>query len=173
MATQVARQKPIEEPLWNSRPNAFEYALAAGCVAMLGAMLLAIARGQAQWAALPFTYWIHFGTLMVALILTPIMLLRRRGTGSHRIMGITWLVMMVTTALVSLFIRDINDGGFSLIHLLSVLTLYVSWRIWRSARTHQHVAHRGQVRGIVLGALLIAGFFTFQFDRLFDRWLSM
>ena len=173
MATQVSGIEPVDEPLWNSRADWFEYGLAAGCLAMLAAMLTAIAKGKAQWDTLPITYWIHFGTLGVALAITPVMLVRRRGDGLHRILGITWLAMMVTTALITFLIRDVNDGGFSIIHLLSVLTLVVSWRIWRSARAHRHKAHRGHVRGIVFGALLIAGFFTFQFNRLFDTWLHL
>jgi uncharacterized membrane protein len=40
-----------------------------------------------------------------------------------------------------------------------------------SARRHQHAQHRGAVRGMVSGALLIAGFFTFAPDRLLGGWL--
>ena len=31
--------------------------------------------------------------------------------------------------------------------------------------------HRGSVRGMVTGALLVAGFFTFPFDRMLGHWL--
>jgi uncharacterized membrane protein len=34
-----------------------------------------------------------------------------------------------------------------------------------------HARHRRGIRAMVLGALLIAGFFTFPFDRLLGRWL--
>jgi uncharacterized membrane protein len=39
------------------------------------------------------------------------------------------------------------------------------------ARRHQVARHRGAVRGMVMGALLVAGFFTFPFGRLMGRWL--
>jgi uncharacterized membrane protein YedE/YeeE len=78
---------------------------------------------------------------------------------------------MVSTALVSFTMRYINDGKFSFIHILSALTLFVCYKLVRNARAHNPIAHRREVRGIVMGALMIAGFFTFQFDRLMARWL--
>jgi uncharacterized membrane protein len=42
--------------------------------------------------------------------------------------------------------------------------------VWH-ARRHNHAKHRAAVRGIVTGALLIVGFFTFPFDRLMGEWL--
>jgi uncharacterized membrane protein len=110
-------------------------------------------------------------TIAIALGLTPIMLTRRRGDRLHRQLGWVWVASMFLTALVSLDIRLINRGGFSLIHILSVWTLIqVTVIVW-SARHHNVARHRSAVRGMVLGALLIAGFFTFPFDRLLGQWL--
>lgn len=159
--------------LWGFRPGFMEYLMAVGCVGMLVALVLATWRGRTEMAQLPITYPLHFGTLFIALVLTPIMLLRAKGDRFHRAMGYAWVAAMVTTAIVSLFIRDLNDGQFSLIHILSVLTLVITFLIVRSARRGDHVAHRKHVTGIVLGGLLIAGFFTFMFNRLFDQWLSL
>lgn len=159
--------------LWSYRPGATDYLLSAGCLAMLAAMSLAVWRGREQLAALPFTYPLHFGTLAIALALTPILLLRAKGDKYHRYMGYVWLSAMVVTAVDTFFIRDINAGGFSLIHLLSVFVLFVSWRIWATARAGNHVAHRRHVHGVVLGGLLIAGFFTFMFNRLFAQWIAL
>jgi uncharacterized membrane protein len=78
---------------------------------------------------------------------------------------------MALTAALSFGIRGINEGGFSLIHILSAWTLIqVPLIVWR-ARRHEHAKHRLAVRGMVIGALLVAGFFTFPFDRLMGRWL--
>lgn len=69
------------------------------------------------------------------------------------------------------WVRGLNQGGLSWIHILSAWTpLQVPLIIW-SARTHNVKRHRAPVRGMVLGALLIAGIFTFPFDRLMGRWL--
>ena len=43
--------------------------------------------------------------------------------------------------------------------------------IWWSARNHRLDRHRAMVRGMVTGALVIAGFFTFPFGRLLGHWL--
>lgn len=174
MATQI--ESPLDvgtTKLWGYRPRAIDYVLATGCVAMLLAMTLAIWRGQEQLALVPITYPIHFTTLAIALAITPVMLLRAKGDTLHRSLGYIWIAAMVTTAVDTFFIRDINDGGFSLIHLLSILTLFVCWRIMATARRGNHTAHRKHVHGIILGALLIAGFFTFMFNRLFAVWIGM
>ena len=42
--------------------------------------------------------------------------------------------------------------------------------VW-AARTHNVARHRNAVRGMVAGALIIAGIFTFPFDRLMGHWL--
>ena len=78
---------------------------------------------------------------------------------------------MTLTALLSFNLRVINPGGFSFIHLLSAWTLIqVPIIVW-TARTHNVVRHRRAVRGMVIGALLVAGFFTFPFGRLMGNWL--
>jgi len=43
--------------------------------------------------------------------------------------------------------------------------------IWWNARNHRVARHRTQVRGMVTGALLVAGFFTFPFGRMLGAWL--
>ncbi len=163
--------KPIRrvDPL---APTAFDNALAIGALAMLVALLAALWRGQGEWHLLSGLVWFHLATIAIALVLTPAMLVRRRGTRSHRQLGYVWLAAMVSTAIASLFIRQINAGTFSYIHLLSVLTLVVCTRLVLKARRHDAKGHRSEVRGIVLGALLIAGFFTFPFNRLLGQWLA-
>ena len=174
MATRIEKGgRAPSTKLWGYRPVGMDYLLSIGCITMLGAMALAIWRGREELAAVPFTYPLHFGTLAVVLVLTPPLLLRAKGDKLHRVLGYVWIGAMVTTAIDTFFIRDINKGQFSPIHLLSVFVLYVSWRIVASARKGNHVAHRRHVHGVVLGALLIAGFFTFMFNRTFAQWIAM
>lgn len=152
-------------------PDAYERFLAVGAVVLLVAMLVAIGRGYAQWSRIPWAVWPHLATIALALALTPVLLLRPRGDKAHRLLGTVWLLAMIGTALVSFNIRMTNPGGFSFIHLLSVWTLIQVPVIWYGARTHRIDLHRRSVRGMVTGALLIAGFFTFPFDRLLGHWL--
>jgi uncharacterized membrane protein len=64
-----------------------------------------------------------------------------------------------------------RPGHFSPIHILSVLVIVLVPMLIRAARRHDVARHRRTVRGIVIGALLVAGFFTFPFDRLLGHWL--
>ena len=145
--------------------------LAGGAVILLCCMIAAIAKGRADWPGVPPMVWAHLATIAVALALTPVMLLRPRGDARHRTLGWVWSGALLFTALSTFFIRLTNHGNFSFIHILSVWTLVqVPIIVW-SARTHDVARHRSAVRGMVFGALLIAGFFTFPFDRLLGRWL--
>lgn len=167
----------IIEPAAQHRPrgpwaaDTFERILAAGAVLLLAAVVIALAKGRAEWSGVPWQVWPHLFTIVIALALTPVMLLRPRGDRLHRQLGWVWATAMILTALVSFNLRAVNHGGFSIIHFLSVWTLIQVPIILWAARTHNVKRHRRAVRGMVTGALLIAGFFTFPFDRLLGHWL--
>jgi len=152
-------------------PDRYEQVLAVAAVVLLGFVVAAIIRGRAHWHDVGPAIWLHLATIMVALALTPVMLLRLRGDGRHSALGWIWSVSLVLTALISFFVRNTQHGGFSFIHILSVLTLIQVPLIVRAARTHDVRRHRRLVRGMVTGALLIAGFFTFPFGRMLGSWL--
>jgi uncharacterized membrane protein len=78
---------------------------------------------------------------------------------------------MFGTALVSFNIRLNTPGQHSWIHVLSVLTMLLVPTIVFSARRHKIARHRRFARGTIVGALLLAGFFTFPFERLLGKWL--
>lgn len=152
-------------------PDWYDHLLAILAIILMIAVVAAVVNGRDQWSMIPWQIWAHLGTLSIALILTPVMLWRKRGDRLHRRMGWVWSTAMVITAMISFDIRQVNAGGFSFIHLLSVLTLLlVPLLIWE-ARRHKVSAHRSTVRGLITGALLIAGYFTFPFDRLLGDWL--
>lgn len=141
------------------------------CVLVAAATLLAVAMGRDEWHRVPAMVWVHLITILTAILLSPVMLLRRRGDRWHRLIGFAWLASMAVTALVSFDLKLINEGGFSPIHILSVATLLLLPRIWWNARQHRLAEHRRGVRLIIIGGLLIAGFFTFGFDRILGQWL--
>ena len=166
MAT-IARAAPRA----SLKPELFDRVLAGASIVLLGFVLAALARGFAEWSMVPAFVWGHIFTILIALTLTPVMLLRRRGDRLHRRLGWIWAASMALTAALTFGIRGINSGSLSLIHILSAWTLIqVPLIVW-AARNHQHMRHRNSVRGMVAGALLIAGFFTFPFDRLMGHWL--
>ena len=164
LASPPARPKGLE-------PDPLERVLALAAGLLFAVVIVALIRGRAEWAQVPWQVWPHLVTIAIAVGLTPVMLLRRRGDRLHRQLGWVWVVAMILTALLSFNLRLINRGGFSLIHILSVWTLIQVPIIFVTARRHNVDRHRRAVRGMVIGALLIAGFFTFPFDRLMGRWL--
>lgn len=156
--------------------------LATGSCVLFAAVLAALARGQAHWHAIPLLVWLHLGTMLIALGLTPVMLLRPKGDVPHRALGYAWLSAILASAGISLFLKfDRNDGSlqglgvftgdFSPIHALSILVLIMGPLLVYFARTHNRAAHERVVRGLVMGALLLAGGLTFPFGRLLGAWL--
>lgn len=152
-------------------PDGLDRSLAGASIILFGVVLTAIVRGYGQWSVVPPFVWPHLVTILIALALTPVMLLRRRGDRIHRRLGWVWASCMFLTAAISFGIHGINEGRFSLIHILSAwILIAVPLLVW-AAKTHRVVQHRAAVRGIVLGALLIAGVFTFMPDRMLGHWL--
>src|SRR3546814_19533378 len=87
------------------------------------------------------------------------MLLRRKGTVSHRRLGWIWVILMATAALSSLFIRTIHPRQFSPIHILSVVTLVaLPWGIY-ATRTGRLRRHRWTLIGLFTGGLVLARLF--------------
>ena len=159
-----ARPKPIGA-------DRYERVLAYAAAALFVTAVVAIVRGRAEWAQVPALIWLHLATILVATGLTPVILLRRRGDARHRLLGRVWVLAMLASAALTLGIRVIRPGHWSWIHLLSLYVLASAPTVWWSARTHRLDMHRGTVRGMVTGALVIAGFFTFPFGRMLGRWL--
>ncbi len=151
--------------------SVFERALAYGCMALLVIVGAALVRGSSEWGRVSALIWLHIGTIIVCLALTPILLLGRRGARRHRQLGYLWVAAMSATALLTFGIRDANHGGFSPIHMLSAITLTQAPMLAWHAHMHRVDAHRYTVLSLVGGALLIAGLFTLPFGRMLGRWL--
>lgn len=170
MATQTLAAPPAR-PRNPLAPDSYERVLAAASVVLLGSVAMALFKGRPHWGQVPPIVWFHIATITVALGLTPAMLLRARGDRWHRRLGWIWAGAMMVTALSTFAIRTIHPGRLWLIHILSAWTaIQVPLLIWH-ARKHNSAAHRRSVRGMVTGALIIAGIFTFPFGRLMGRWL--
>jgi len=85
-----------------------------------------------------------------------------KGTPLHKISGYIWVFLMLFIALSSFFINEIKVWGpFSLIHVLSVITIYAVFEIIFHARAGRIKAHKRNVVIVYCGALLITGAFTF------------
>lgn len=154
--------------------------LAAASLVLALAAIAAIARGQPHWGDVPPLVWVHLGSIVFATLLTPAMLLRRKGNARHRQLGYVWFAAILIAAVSSLFFnlrvdgasnRGVFSGDVSPIHILSFWVLFQAPLIVVRARRHDRAGHEQAVRGMVIGALLVAGFFTFPFGRMLGTWL--
>jgi uncharacterized membrane protein len=105
----------------------------------------------------------HLVTAFAALLLGSVILLRRKGTGSHRVLGWSWVALMGSTALASAFIRDYgmpNLAGFTPIHAFTVLVLVGLPRGIGYIRRGNVAAHRQQMKSMFIGGCVLAGVFT-------------
>ncbi len=105
----------------------------------------------------------HLVTALAALVLGLFMLLRRKGTASHRLLGWAWVALMGSTALATVFIRDYrlpNLYGYTPIHLFTVtVAVMLPLGIWHVK--HGRIdGHRKTMRGLYVGACVVAGLFT-------------
>jgi uncharacterized membrane protein len=116
----------------------------------------------------------HLVTAVAALLIGSLVMLRRKGTGSHRAWGWAWVGLMGSTAVASAFIRDVqlpNLAGFTPIHAFTAMVAVNLPRgIW-FIRRGDVAAHRRAMRSIYIGGCLVAGLFTLLPGRFLGRLL--
>jgi uncharacterized membrane protein len=85
-----------------------------------------------------------------------------KGTLPHRAVGWAWVMLMVIVAGSSFWIHELRVWGpWSPIHLLSIYTLAMLPLAAMHARRHRVEKHRKAMIAIFVGALVVAGLFTF------------
>lgn len=103
---------------------------------------------------------IHFATVVPAALLGAVQLARPKGTPSHKVLGYTFMGLMIVTAIAAFFVRSIN-GGFTLIHLFIPLTFFgVTNGLWQIKRGNVR-GHQRTMISLYIGAIAIAGILTF------------
>lgn len=117
----------------------------------------------------------HIAAALLALVLGSTILLRRKGTLSHKTMGWIWAGLMSSVAFSAIPLRTYhgipNIDGFTPIHLFILLVLFnVPRAVW--AIYHGDVITHGKaMRGLYFGALIGAGVFTLLPNRLLGHLL--
>ena len=110
---------------------------------------------------------VHAFAAMAAFALGLVQLAAPKGTLPHRTLGWIWVTLMLVVAISSFWIHQIRLlGPWSPIHLLSIFSLVMlAVGVW-AARTHNVRRHKFTMIGIVFGALVVAGLFTFMPGRI-------
>ncbi len=117
----------------------------------------------------------HLFTVLPAALLGTYLILRPKGTPSHRLLGKVYMILMLTTAALSLLIPATVGpqlvGHLGLIHILSFVVLFSVPRAYFAARNHNLVQHKIAMIGVYVGGILVAGGFTLAPGRYLNQLL--
>ena len=102
--------------------------------------------------------WVHFIAAVLAIILGLINLVSEKGTFQHRIIGWFWLIIMIFVTIPSFWIREINEGDFSWIHLLTIWTIISMGISIISIKKGNVRTHAAFMVGTMVGAVIAGGF---------------
>lgn len=119
--------------------------------------------------------YLHLATIVPAFFIGTAMLVMRKGTPVHKVLGRIFMPLMLVTALITLLMpAQVGSrflGHFGFIHLFSLLVLYSVPTAYFAARRGDIAKHRSSMIGLYVGGLLIAGSFTFMPGRMLNQWL--
>jgi uncharacterized membrane protein len=120
-------------------------------------------------ARAPLVLQLHLATVLVGLGVGAAQLLGAKGTAMHRLLGWTFVVFMMFTALDAMFIKDGPTWRVTPIQLFSVFVLFGIPYAVLAARRHKIKAHAQFMTGVYFGGLVLAGALAFQPGRLMWR----
>ena len=105
---------------------------------------------------------IHAAAAIAAFALGLVQFALPKGTTRHRVTGWLWVTLMVIVSVTAFFIHELRVWGpWSPIHLLAIFTLIMLPLAVLHARNHRVANHKRAMTSIFVGALIIAGLFTF------------
>lgn len=169
MTTMTIAPQPFDLPGW------LRIAAASAAALLFGLCSYAVIRWLLGYA--PPTPWVrdvalatHLLTVIPAIPLGTYVILSRKGGARHKLLGKIWLSLMFVTAISTIFIRNVNHGQFSWIHLFTLLTFIAVPQAIVSARQGRIEAHKKHVRNFFIGALVIAGLTAFAPGRTMWQW---
>lgn len=122
-----------------------------------------------------FFMYAHLATVIPCVVLGPIAFILRKNTKAHKIVGRLYCFLMVSTAMFALFLpahvgpRIFNHFGW--IHSFCLLTFYSVTTAILAIRKGQVKKHKRKLIHLYIGAILIAGSFTFYPGRFMHQLL--
>lgn len=110
---------------------------------------------------------IHTFAAIAAFAIGVVQLAGPKGTTAHRLLGWSWVTLMLVVAASSFWIHELRlFGAWSPIHVLSIYVLAAApYAVW-AARKKRVKTHKSMMIGLFAGALIVAGVFTFMPGRI-------
>jgi uncharacterized membrane protein len=119
--------------------------------------------------------YLHLATVFPAFLIGTFLLVNRKGSPIHKLLGKVYMLLMLFTAVVTLFMSaEVGPtllGHFGFIHLFSLLVFYSVPTAYFAVRRRNITKHRNSMIGLYGGGILIAGAFTFVPGRLLHSWI--
>lgn len=109
--------------------------------------------------------YIHLATVVPCFFIGTILLLIKKGTNFHIIAGRVYMVLMLFTGIITLFMEAkvgplfLNHFGY--LHLLSLLTIWTVPKAYFAIKKGNIKSHKRAMLSLYFGGLIIAGGFTF------------
>ena len=109
--------------------------------------------------------YLHLITVVPCFIIGTVLILIKKGTSIHKKAGRIYMVLMMITAFITLFMqakvgpRLLNHFGW--IHSFSFLTLYTIPTAYLAIKRGNIKTHKRKMILLYFGAIIIAGGFTF------------
>jgi len=109
-----------------------------------------------------FPIQLHAFAALSAFALGIVQFAAPKGTLPHRTIGFIWVGLMLLVSISAFWIHELRIWGpWSPIHLIAIFTLFsLPLAVWY-AHTHRVRSHKWWMVSIFLGALVVAGLFTF------------
>jgi uncharacterized membrane protein len=109
--------------------------------------------------------YFHLATVVPCFIIGTLLMLIKKGTKTHKNFGRIYMILMMITAIITLFMQSqvgpkiFNHFGW--IHLFSFLTIYTVPTAYWAIKNGNVEAHKRKMILLYFGAIIIAGGFTF------------
>jgi uncharacterized membrane protein len=117
----------------------------------------------------------HLTIIIPAFLIGTMLMLMRKGSPLHKVLGRTYLVLMLATGCITLLmsakVGPTFLGHFGFIHLISLYTLYLVPSAYLAARRGNISTHKFSMIGLYVGGILIAGTFAFMPGRMLHGFL--
>lgn len=117
----------------------------------------------------------HLATVIPCFLIGTLLLLIKKGTGIHKKLGRVYMILMMITAAITLFMPA-HVGGrifnhFGWIHSFSFLTIYTVPTAYIAIKRGDVKSHKRKMILLYFGAIIIAGSFTFVPGRFLNNLL--